>query len=202
MPPPGVDFSIGLCYPGPIVVKQVLRERLLKKLRQQAQKSRLAKSRRIAVRLRRLSVYRRAKFLLCYAAFDGEVESRPLMERALAEGKRVAVPVTQRGTRRIVPVEIQEVRRGLSRRGNFGILEPRLKAGRSVPLRSLDLLIVPGVAFDRQGRRLGRGGGYFDRFLARVPRQVPRVGLAFRFQLLKKLPQEPHDQPVCRVVTD
>ena len=64
-------------------------------------------------------------------------------------------------------------------------------------------MLVPGVAFDRRGRRLGRGGGYFDRFLARVPGDAWKVGLAFDFQLLREdLPEEKHDVPMCRVVTN
>jgi 5-formyltetrahydrofolate cyclo-ligase len=182
------------------VAKKILRERLLQRLRQQPESARLAKSRKIAGKLRRLAVYRKARRLLCYAAFDGEVETQPILAQALADGKRVAVPVTRASGKRIIPVEIRAPRE-LDRRGAFGIPQPS-GVRRRLSVRRLDLVIVPGVAFDRGGLRLGRGGGYFDRFLAKVPRRVPRVGLAFKFQLLKKLPGEPHDQPVSRVITD
>ncbi|MBI1952684.1 MAG: 5-formyltetrahydrofolate cyclo-ligase [Candidatus Omnitrophica bacterium] len=181
------------------MAKKILRERLLQKLRQQPESARLAKSRKIAGKLRRLALYRKARFLLCYAAFDGEVETRPVLAQALADGKRVAVPVTRSSRKGIIPVEIRGLEE-LNHRGAFGIPEPAV--GRRVPMAAIDLVVVPGLAFDRELRRLGRGGGYFDRFLAKVPRRVPRVGLAFRFQLLKELPWEPHDQPVSKVIAD
>ena len=169
-------------------------------MRRQPRGRRLARSRAVRQRLYRLPVWRRAKTLLCYVAIDGEVETRPLLARALAEGKRVAVPVVPLGSHRIAAVEIEDVRRDLRFRGPLGAPEPTHRNGR-IPLEQLELVLVPGVAFDRQGRRLGRGGGHFDRFLARIPPGIPRIGLAFRFQVVEQLPSESHDQPVWRVIT-
>ena len=86
-------------------------------------------------------------------------------------------------------------------RGAFGVFEPAPAMRRPVPLDALDLVLVPGVAFDRRGRRLGHGHGYFDRFLARVPKAIPTVGLAFRFQVLDRLPAAPHDHAVQAILT-
>ncbi|MBI4343199.1 MAG: 5-formyltetrahydrofolate cyclo-ligase, partial [Candidatus Omnitrophica bacterium] len=85
--------------------------------------------------------------------------------------------------------------------GAFGVLEPTPSARRPVRLRELDAVLVPGLAFDRQGRRLGHGYGYFDRLLARLPQATPVIGLAFRFQLLDRLPAASHDRPVSTVLT-
>lgn len=148
-----------------------------------------------------MTSYRKARVLLCYAAFDGEVETRPVLRAALAAGKRVAVPVMRPG-RRLALQEIRCARRDLARRGRFGVPEPVLRRQGRVQPGELNLAVVPGVAFDRRGGRLGRGKGYFDRFLARVPARVPRVGLAFSFQMVRALPSEPHDRPVCAVVTE
>lgn len=180
--------------------KQGLRQKLLRKLRQQPERDRLERSLQIGRSLRRSPLYRRAKRILCYVAFDGEVETRPILKQALKEGKRVAVPVTFKEKREMVAVEIQDLKQDLVRIGAFGISEPAFL--RRLNPKELDLIIVPGVAFDREGQRLGRGGGYFDRFLEKLPPQVPRIGLAFRFQLLKKIPWESHDQPVTRLITD
>ncbi len=185
--------------PEAVVTKWDLRRRILSRLRRHSPAARLKKSERIGRRLQCLELYRRAKRILCYVAVDGEVETRPILAQALADGKQVAVPVTNPRRKTILPGKIRNVARDLTRRGAFGIPEPKR---RPVPLKALDLVIVPGVAFDRQGRRLGRGGGYFDRFLARIPASVPRVGLAFRFQVVKSLPRESHDQPVSRVITE
>ncbi len=139
---------------------------------------------------------------MCYVAIDGEVETRPLLAQALADGKQVAVPVTRPRGRRLLAIQIQDPHRDLRKKGPYGIPEPVKISQREVSVKDLDLVIVPGVAFDRAGRRLGRGMGYFDRFLERVPRSVPRVGLAFRFQVVRRLPWEGHDQPVSKVITD
>ena len=180
--------------------KAALRQRLLRRLRSQPQRARQAKSRTIGRRLRRLKVYQRATTLLCYVAFDGEVETLPILRQALADGKRVAVPAIVPPGKRLLAVEIEDPDRDLGP-GHFGIPHPRVTT-RRVPLKKLDLVLVPGVAFDRLGRRLGRGGGYFDRFLARLPGSTRRVGLAFGFQLAKELPVESHDLPVCAVVSE
>ena len=185
-----------------IVTKKDLRKRLLRQLRQQPQETCRAKSLRITRRLRRLRLYRKAQVILCYAAFDGEVETGRILSQALADGKRVAVPVMRRGSKRIFPTEILDHRRDLKTAGHLGIPQPKRRVLRRVPLGKLELVVVPGVAFDRHGGRLGRGGGYFDRFLSRLPASVPCVGLAFQFQVVKNLPVESHDRPVSKVVTE
>ena len=79
--------------------------------------------------------------------------------------------------------------------------EPHPWAVRPVPVRDVDLVLVPGVAFDREGRRLGHGQGYFDRFLARLPKDTPTVGVAFPCQLFDRLPIAAHDHAVSAVLT-
>ncbi len=183
--------------------KQALRDQTLQCLRQQTESSRQAKSLLIGRRLFRTSFYRRAKRLLCYAAMGGEVQTRGILEKALSDGKRAFVPVvTDKEQRRMVAAEITDVEKDLAHRGHHGIPHPLKLSSRRIALSSLDLILLPGVAFDRRGRRLGRGAGYFDRFLAEAPARIPRVGLAFGFQVLKELPSEPHDQPVCAVITE
>ena len=184
------------------MTKQVLRQRVLKKLRSQSKEERLRKSLKIARRLHRLTAYRKAAAILCYVAIDAEVETRPILSKALADGKRVAVPVTLHRNKKLVAAEIANPGKDLDARGPFGIPEPTHHSRCQVNPKDLDLVLVPGVAFDRSGRRLGRGGGYFDRFLSQLPHEIPRIGLAFRFQVVKKIPWELHDQPVSRVITD
>ncbi len=81
------------------------------------------------------------------------------------------------------------------------VTNQRMDLIEDVPAREVDLVLVPGLAFDRTGHRLGHGQGYFDRFLARLPRSTPTVGLAYRFQLLDRLPRAAHDHPVQAVLT-
>ncbi len=181
--------------------KKVLRTRILKALRQQPKRTRAIKSLKIERALKRSALYRQANVVLCYVATDGEVETRPILDQILADGKRLVVPHTVPKHRRLIAAEIQDPLKDLEK-GPYGIPHPKRVYGCRVAHKELDLVIVPGVAFDRKGRRLGRGGGYFDRFLEKIPKEVPRIGLAFRFQVVQQLPFEPHDQPVTQVITD
>lgn len=183
--------------------KEALREKTLRRLRQQSESSRQKKSLIISRRLLRTRLYRQAKRLLCFASIDGEVQTRTILEQALSDGKKVFVPVvTDKVLRHMVVAEVKDLEKDLAHKGHFGIPHPLRLSSKEIPLGSLDLILVPAIAFDRLGNRLGRGGGYFDRFLERVPAGVPRVGLAFKFQVVDRLPSEGHDQPVSRVITE
>lgn len=149
--------------------------------------------------LRRRPAYRKARWILCYLAAKGEVETRPLIAQALADGKRVAAPITLTTRRMIRLAELTTVTRGLVR-GPYGIQQPDPRRARRVDPRRIDLAVIPGLAFDADGYRLGRGGGYFDRFLAALPPTVPRIGLAYRCQRVRRLLRAPHDQPVTTVL--
>ena len=182
-----------------MMTKPQWRERIRARLCAMTEAQRSAASRRLAARLRRLPAYRAARWVAFYLATDGEVETREMIRQALADGKRVAAPIPITTTRTIRLAELTHVTRGLVR-GPHGIAQPHPRRARRVAPATLDLLIVPGVAFDAQGHRLGRGGGYYDRFLAALPADIPRVGLAFRCQRVPRLPRAPHDQPVTTVL--
>ncbi|MDR1925956.1 MAG: 5-formyltetrahydrofolate cyclo-ligase [Planctomycetaceae bacterium] len=104
----------------------------------------------------------------------------------------------------IVPIRVESAEELC--RGRFGILEPMSQiwklAERRVELDSIDVILVPGVLFDRECNRLGRGGGYYDRFLARLPEKNIRVGLCFAMQIFNSIPKEIHDQRVDIVITE
>ncbi len=148
----------------------------------------------------RLTAFRRAGTVCCYVALPYEVQTWRMIEEMLTLGKRVVGPVVHRRSKRLSLSEIRDPAADLTP-GAFGVWEPRASRRRPVPLEDVDRVLVPGLAFDRRGHRLGHGLGYFDRLLARVPKTTPTVGLAFRFQLLKHLPAAPHDRAVQTVLT-
>lgn len=86
--------------------------------------------------------------------------------------------------------------------GSFGVREPDPERCSLVPMSEIEFLLVPGVAFDRHGGRLGRGGGFYDRLLEQLPKSVPRVGAFFACQELTEVAREAHDQPLDRVITE
>jgi 5-formyltetrahydrofolate cyclo-ligase len=182
------------------MTKGELRITFVQLLKQQKEDDQRRRSEAIRRKVFRLTAFRRAKTVCCYVALPYEVQTWRMIEAMLSQGKRVVVPLTQPRSRRLRLSEVQDPGRELTR-GTFGVLEPHPWAVRPVPLRDVDLVLVPGLAFDRFGHRLGHGHGYFDRFLARVPKTTPTVGLAFRFQLLDRLPVAWHDLAVQKVLT-
>lgn len=183
--------------------KETLRRTLLRRLRQQSESSRQRKSLAIGRRLFRTRFYRQAHRLLCYAAIDGEVQTRPILEKAIFDGKKVFVPVvTDKARRHMGVVQIKDLEKDLAHPGHYGIPHPLRLSTREISLKKLDLVIVPGVAFDPCCGRLGRGLGYFDRFLSRLPAGIPRLGLAFECQMVGKVPARSHDERMQAVVTE
>jgi 5-formyltetrahydrofolate cyclo-ligase len=128
-----------------------------------------------------------ARTVLLYSALPDEVPTLPLLNRLTAEGKTVLLP-------RVVSDTDMELRRYTGPNdlepGAFGIMEPTGELFTDYDL--IDVAIVPGMAFDREGHRLGRGKGYYDRFLARLP-HIYKIGICFPFQLVDKVPADVHD---------
>jgi 5-formyltetrahydrofolate cyclo-ligase len=134
-----------------------------------------------------------------YRALAGEVPTERIRLAYLAAGARLYYPrVTGRGTLGFYPH-----REGDGwETGPYGILEPSNPAGVEPRMSGWDIIVVPGLAFDRRGNRLGRGFGYYDRFLGGLPESVPRVGLAFSSQLVREVPVDALDVPVHALVTE
>jgi 5-formyltetrahydrofolate cyclo-ligase len=159
---------------------------------------------KLAQRAQRQAWYIRARSLAVYMAADGEIDPRVLMRCALAQGKRVYLPQLHKGNRLV----FAEYRAGMRlRRNRFGIAEPPLR--RQVSLLDLDVVLLPLVAFDRHGNRLGMGGGFYDRTFARRQRiyasraNAPRlIGLAHGFQKVENLASQSWDVPLSGVLTD
>ena len=179
------------------LAKQHLRRRLIGRLKKLSRSQRKQKSRRIQQALFRRRFFKTAKTILFYASLPSEVDTWPMMEKALQLRKRVLLPAMRRG--RIVPSKITNLRTDLTRT-SCGIFEPRGRFLRPVKRTGIDLVIVPGIGFDTEGGRLGRGSGHYDRFLKRLKGQVPLVGLAFTLQRLKRIPAASHDVSVDVVI--
>lgn len=182
--------------------KNFIREKILNLLRSQKQEDRLKKSRGILKRLFATLEFKQARTILFYASFDGEVETFEMMKQAQRLGKKVALPTIIKNPKKIVPALIENLEDDLQT-GSYGIKEPKDVCARFVGLESIDLIIVPGIAFDKNKNRLGRGKGYYDRFLFTVPAAIPSFGLAFDFQIVDCLPPpEKHDRKVSRVIVN
>ena len=181
--------------------KSRLRKEMLEKLRAQTPDSRHRKRTQIVEKIREHPEFQRARVFMFYISTSQEVETRSLLEYVLGQGRTVAVPRVVRETASLEPVLIHHPEQDLAP-GSYGILEPRAELSEPLDLDRLDLILVPGIAFDRRGHRLGRGKGYYDRLLKRLPPHVKRFGLAFDFQLLPSVPASDSDASVDRVITN
>jgi 5-formyltetrahydrofolate cyclo-ligase len=180
-----------------------------KRLRDQAHANRNAQtekdelSREICAKFVALPAYVRARTVMYYIDVRSEVRTRQALPEALSQGKKIVVPwCNERGELELFHLEnMEELAVGM-----YKILEPRqelrgIEAKRLQPA-DLDLIMVPGVAFDRTGARMGHGKGYYDKLLQHARADAPLVALAFECQLFPEIPTAPHDIFMDLIITE
>jgi 5-formyltetrahydrofolate cyclo-ligase len=180
--------------------KQEIRAQVHAHRRSQAHKARL--SRQICHKLAALPEYARAAAVMFYLELGSEVRTRHFLPTAWREGKRIVIPYCAGDQLELFHLQgIDELAPGMLR-----ILEPKpellTRPDRRADVSELDLVVVPGVAFDRRGGRIGRGKGYYDRFLRLVRPHTALVALAFECQMIPEVPMLPHDVYVHKVITE
>ena len=157
-------------------------------------------SRRILAEVLDLPSYRRSGVVLAYASFGSELTTGEFLRRVLEDGKVLLLPRVEHNGLRLY--EVRDVVRDLAP-GTWGIREPVPNRCPDVDPASVGFALVPGVAFDRSGLRLGYGGGFYDRLLKDgLPNSTPLVSGAFEVQIVDEVPVDPHDAPVDTVVTE
>lgn len=172
--------------------KATLRREIAAKKRAMTGAQILAASENLACQLFAHPLYQRAGAVYAYLSYNQEVRTQAILRQAAADGKRLAVPKITDGRMDFLWL----TDRTRLEPGFGGILEP---VEGEIADAVDALVLMPGLAFDRQGHRMGYGGGYYDRFLAREPH--PTIALCYDFQLLDCLPTEDHDIPVDVVLT-
>ncbi len=181
-------------------MKQEIRRQAHENRRLQPDKD--AISQRIVARFMELPEYARANTVMFYVDVRDEVRTRHALPAALQSDKRIVIPYCVDGELELFHLEsMDELDVGM-----YKILEPKPQL-REIPdkrLRpeDLDLIMVPGVAFDRQGGRTGHGKGYYDKLLQHARRDTPLVALAFECQLFPEIPMAQHDIYMDKVVTE
>lgn len=183
----------------PIVVKKELRQRLRTILAGFSPEQVSTKSLRACHRLFQEPEYVNAEIIMVFLSLPKEVDTTALVLRAWQDRKRVVTPKVSWNQRRIVPVEIRSLTEDLAE-SSMGIREP--VSGVPIPSSLVDLVIVPGLGFDEFGNRLGRGRGFYDRFLAQPDFTGVSCALAFEEQLTTSVPVGPLDQRINMLVTD
>jgi 5-formyltetrahydrofolate cyclo-ligase len=145
--------------------------------------------------------YKGSRVIATYVSKGGEVETEGIIRHSLKMGKRVLVPVSHPENTSLVFSELRDYERELVP-GHFGVPEPTRRYLRPIPLEEADLVLVPLVAWDDRGYRLGYGKGYFDNALAGVGLSSMTMGLGLEFQRVERVPEAKHDVPLKAVATE
>jgi 5-formyltetrahydrofolate cyclo-ligase len=181
------------------VSKDELRKRTLQSRRALPRSQVVEMSEKVSSNVMSLREFKEAKRIASYVATEDEVETAPLIEQAISLGKEVFVPAVDATSYDLKFIQIQSL--GDLSPGRFGILEPKDSSGARVKLGETDLTLVPLVAWDDRGHRIGYGKGFFDRALAERASSVA-IGLAFESQLVSRVPEGPEDVRLDIVVTE
>ena len=179
-------------------MKHKLRSKMKAALAAMSEQDAAERSDRACDLLVALPEFAQARSVMLYAPIPGEVNCRPIAVRAWENGKTVLLPRVSWTQRHMEGVPVGSLDHPV-KETRHGLLEPE---GEHVPIEQIDLIVVPGLAYDRLGNRLGRGGGFYDRFLARPGLAAHTCGLAFAVQVVDEIPIHPNDFPVKVLVTD
>jgi 5-formyltetrahydrofolate cyclo-ligase len=143
--------------------------------------------------------YNNAKVIFVYVSFMDEADTHKIINHALQNNKTVCVPKIINRTEGMKAVKIDSLSE--LKENGFGILEPETTTA-AVDPKDIELILVPGLAFDKNGGRLGYGAGYYDRFFCEVRAEVKKIAVAYSFQVVDEVPMEEHDVLIDHIVTD
>jgi 5-formyltetrahydrofolate cyclo-ligase len=182
--------------------KEIIRKKMKMKMENQKGSERRQRNRIIHKKLFLNKDFLTSRCAMLYVSKGTcEVDTGPIIKQALIMGKKVVLPVTLARDRNIKPVYLRDIKR--MEKGPYDVYEPKGPLNRKLAdLKDIDLVVVPGIAFDKNNNRIGRGKGYYDNFLRRLPKGKSKIGLGFRFQLLDKVPTTKRDIPLTSVITD
>jgi len=176
-------------------VKNQIKESILEKRNSLSKEEIVQRSAQIKNNLFDSEQFKKSRIIMFFVSFNSEVHTHDMIRAAL-KNKIVVVPKVEQNE--IEPSVIIDFDSLISS-GKFGILEP-IEIMKIV-YKNIGLVLVPGITFDKEGHRIGYGFGYYDKFLHKVPKAV-KIGLAFDFQVIDKIPREQHDVPVDFIVTE
>jgi 5-formyltetrahydrofolate cyclo-ligase len=181
--------------------KQEIRDEIVQKITGLGQSPLAAKTKAIEERLFEFANYLEARIALLYTPALGEVDTREIIKRSYLYHKIVVLPVYNPQTKKMTLRKVDDPEKDLIQ-GPRGNMEPNPERCKTVPLDCLDIAIIPGLAMDEKGGRIGLGNGYYDRLIPDLPITTRKVGLVFEDQIVSMVPMENHDKYVDIVVTD
>lgn len=150
------------------------------------------------------AAFKNAKTVMCYISFGTEVDTKLIINECFRQSKAILIPIIMRntdGTSYMEASELIDPTNDLAP-GTMGILEPKASSIRIRDPKNIDLIVIPGLAFDNNGNRLGYGAGYYDYFLKRVRDDCYQIAITFSCQLIDRIPTEEHDKPIPHIITE
>lgn len=143
--------------------------------------------------------FQQASVIMLFLSLPSEIDTTPAILNAWQNQKTVVVPKVSPQQKHMIPIQIHSLESGFST-DQWGLRNP--VTGPPVPLEDIQLIVTPGLAFDKKGNRLGRGASYYDRFFASKQLNAEKCGFAFNCQIVNDVPVENHDQKIDMLVTD
>ncbi len=180
--------------------KDAIRLAMRERLGAISPEDRAARSRAICAKILGSPAFSGASTLMLYMPMRSEVDVIAVALEAFRVGKTVCLPRVEPGRETMNAIATKTFDNDSMRPDAMGVRSP--EAGQRIPDSAIDLVIVPGVAFDMTGRRLGRGGGFYDRFLAQLPAHTLTIGVCFDWQIAAAVPYDQLDMPVQAVISD
>lgn len=181
--------------------KHGIRTEITKLLTNMSDDVRNEKNQAIEDRLFDFANFLEANITLLYMNSENEVATRNIIKRTIEYNKIVVLPVFDMEKHRMDFMKIENLENRL-KRGPRGVPEPITAKSKKVPIDSIDIAIVPGIAFDEKGARIGTGMGFYDRLIPNLPITTRKVALSFEDQLIQQVPMEHHDKHVDIIITD
>lgn len=179
--------------------KQQLRQQIRTQLGKMTDQQRSEASQKACKTLIDMPEFQNANTIMAFLSLPHEIDTAPFILYAWQHSKMVAVPKISWQQRHMMPVQITSLETGIATEAG-GLRNPVI--GVPVPLEDIDLIIAPGLAFDNNGNRLGRGGSYYDRFFSNERLRAIKCGFSFAEQIVETVPTFEHDKPVDMLVTE
>ncbi|MBI4743903.1 MAG: 5-formyltetrahydrofolate cyclo-ligase [Actinobacteria bacterium] len=181
--------------------KQKIRQKMISLRNNLSREEVLLKSNLIKDALIQMPELKNAEWIMLYVSFDNEVRTDQIAKELFGLKKKVLVPAIIKKPKGLIACQVFDFEKDL-KAGFFGIKEPTEELKTPFDPQKIDVIIVPGIAFDIRGNRVGFGGGYYDLFLKKLNRKTISIALAYDFQVLKNIPSQKNDVPVDIIVSE
>ncbi|OWZ84765.1 5-formyltetrahydrofolate cyclo-ligase [Natranaerobius trueperi] len=184
-----------------MIDKSLIRKELINKRKKMPENLRTKYSHEITKKFFQNFVDKKVTSIMTYLPIKSEVDTYQLIEKAINNNINVYVPRTDPKNKTMKPIKITNLKTDLQL-GVYNIYEPKAELSETINSKSIDKIIVPGVAFDLLGYRIGYGGGYYDKFIDNLASYSECIAVAYEFQIKDKLPRDSWDKPVDAIITE